>query len=58
MAHTFASESWARGVEIREYVHYRLVLGTVGYPLRRFRGTSELLHATYDAFEGELIALL
>ncbi len=36
------------------HVHYRLVLAEAGYPLVRFTGTSELLHATYDAFRGEL----
>lgn len=34
-------------------VHYRLVLGTVGYGLKGFKGTDELLHATYDAFQGK-----
>ncbi|KAL6302057.1 hypothetical protein BKA93DRAFT_794274 [Sparassis latifolia] len=37
-------------------VHYRLVLGTAGYPLQRFRGTKELLHATYDAYEAMVAA--
>ncbi|KAL6309331.1 hypothetical protein BKA93DRAFT_759621 [Sparassis latifolia] len=32
-------------------VHYRLVLGTVGYGLERFRGAQELLHATYDVYD-------
>ncbi len=34
------------------YVHYRMILGTVGYSLRRFCGTKELLHATYDVYQG------
>ncbi|KAL6302063.1 hypothetical protein BKA93DRAFT_880890 [Sparassis latifolia] len=33
------------------YVHYRLVVGTAGYGLQRFRGTEELLHATYDTYQ-------
>ncbi|KAH9928049.1 hypothetical protein B0H21DRAFT_762822 [Amylocystis lapponica] len=37
--------------KLRPHIHYRLVLGTVGYPLKRFTGTKELLHATFDAFE-------
>ncbi|TFK89715.1 hypothetical protein K466DRAFT_597539 [Polyporus arcularius HHB13444] len=34
--------------EIAMHTHYRLTLGIVGYSLLHFRGTSELLHATYD----------
>ena len=37
---------------LRKRLHYRLVCSTVGYGLQRFRGTEELLHATYDAFQG------
>ncbi|GBE84617.1 predicted protein [Sparassis crispa] len=37
-------------------VHYRLVLGTAGYPLQRIRGTKELLHAAYDAYEAMVAA--
>ncbi|GBE84773.1 hypothetical protein BKA93DRAFT_824938 [Sparassis latifolia] len=35
-------------------VHYRLVLGTVGYGLQRFKGTRELLSGTYDAYQAML----
>ncbi|EIW53530.1 uncharacterized protein TRAVEDRAFT_87285, partial [Trametes versicolor FP-101664 SS1] len=40
-----------RRVSVSTRIHYRLVLGTVGYPLRQFKGTHELLHATYDVFQ-------
>ncbi|KAI0714075.1 hypothetical protein C8T65DRAFT_573979 [Cerioporus squamosus] len=30
--------------------HYRLVLGPVGYDIRFFRGTEELLYASFDVF--------
>ncbi|GBE84618.1 hypothetical protein SCP_0605970 [Sparassis crispa] len=35
-------------------VHYRLVLGTVGYGLQRFEGTQELLQGTFDAYQAIL----
>ncbi|KAL6305549.1 hypothetical protein BKA93DRAFT_749076 [Sparassis latifolia] len=35
-------------------VHYRLVLGTVGYGLQRFQGTQELLRGTFDAYQAIL----
>ncbi|GBE84578.1 predicted protein [Sparassis crispa] len=38
------------------YVHYRLVVGTAGYGLQRFRGTEELLHATYDTYQAMMSA--
>ena len=38
---------------IAAHTHYRLVLKVAGYSLLSFTGTSELLHATYDAFKGE-----
>ncbi|KAI0712051.1 hypothetical protein C8Q76DRAFT_796939 [Earliella scabrosa] len=49
----FCTESWACQVQGYKYilgkqVHYRLVLGTVGYDLKHFKDTRELLHATYD----------
>ncbi|KAI1793362.1 hypothetical protein LXA43DRAFT_885991 [Ganoderma leucocontextum] len=40
-------------VSITKHWHYRIVLGTVGYGLRRFHGTEELLNATYDVFQGK-----
>ena len=39
-------------IEIPLRRHYRLVTGTVGYPLESVRGVQELLHATYDVFVG------
>ncbi|CCM06785.1 uncharacterized protein FIBRA_09084 [Fibroporia radiculosa] len=33
-------------------VHYRIILGTVGYSLKTFRGTEELLYSTYCAYQG------
>ncbi|KAI0770219.1 hypothetical protein C8Q74DRAFT_1201564 [Fomes fomentarius] len=32
----------------KQYHYYRLVLDTIGYSLQRFRGSEELLYATYD----------
>ncbi|RDX44317.1 hypothetical protein OH76DRAFT_1409174 [Lentinus brumalis] len=51
----FVSHPWACLVngehnEVTKLRHHRLVLDTVGYGLQRFRGTEELLHATYDVF--------
>lgn len=40
-------------VSVSTHIHYRLILGTVGYPLRRLKGTDELLHAAYDVFQGQ-----
>ena len=34
-------------------IHYRLVTDTAGYPLSSFKGSRELLEATYDAFIGK-----
>ena len=53
----YAGKSWVCPVngkppKLQTFVHYRIVLGTVGYGLERFRGTSELLHATYNVFQG------
>ncbi|EIW53531.1 uncharacterized protein TRAVEDRAFT_74821 [Trametes versicolor FP-101664 SS1] len=54
--------SWAsrvadRKISTSNYIHYRLVLATVGYGLKSFRGTDELLHATYDIFHAMRDAL-
>ncbi|KAI9070144.1 hypothetical protein FKP32DRAFT_1558488 [Trametes sanguinea] len=38
-------------IAVSTHIHYRLVLGTVGYELQRFRGTDELLRATFDVFQ-------
>ncbi|KAI0688873.1 hypothetical protein C8Q76DRAFT_685963 [Earliella scabrosa] len=58
----YAGKSWVCPVngkppKLQTFVHYRIVLGTVGYGLERFRGTSELLHATYDVFQAMKDAL-
>ncbi|KAJ8469791.1 hypothetical protein ONZ51_g8762 [Trametes cubensis] len=55
MSDRYDGKAWicrVRGKEIAvsTHVHYRLVLGSVGYPLTRFKGTDELLRTTYDAF--------
>ncbi|KAI0357827.1 hypothetical protein OH77DRAFT_1398469 [Trametes cingulata] len=52
----FDSQPWAcringESIRVSSHIHYRLILGTVGYGLKRFRGTHELLHATYDVFQ-------
>ncbi|KAI0941239.1 hypothetical protein AcV7_002861 [Taiwanofungus camphoratus] len=39
-----------RQIVVVPHIHYRLVLATVGYGLRRFTGSRELLHATPDAY--------
>ncbi|KAI0940213.1 hypothetical protein AcV5_001383 [Taiwanofungus camphoratus] len=39
-----------RQIVVVPHIHYRLVLATVGYGLRRFTGSRELLHATHDAY--------
>ncbi|KAI0634082.1 hypothetical protein C8Q77DRAFT_1217385 [Trametes polyzona] len=44
-------------ISVATHVHYRVVFGTVGYPLKRFKGTRELLHATYDVFQAMRDAL-
>ena len=53
----FWNQEWACNVQgfktqINKHVHYRLVLETVGYDLRHFKDTEELLHATYDVLQG------
>ncbi|KAL1939428.1 hypothetical protein VTO73DRAFT_9984 [Trametes versicolor] len=58
----YDTTSWAslvarRRISVNTNVHYRLVLGTVGYALKSFKGTDELLHATYDAFQAMRDAL-
>ncbi|KAI0770200.1 hypothetical protein C8Q74DRAFT_1422593 [Fomes fomentarius] len=36
---------------LRKHVHYRIVLGVVGYGLEHLKDTEELLHATYNVFQ-------
>ncbi|KAI9060872.1 hypothetical protein FKP32DRAFT_1594973 [Trametes sanguinea] len=38
-------------ISVSTHIHYRLVLGTVGHGLQRFKGTDELLRATLDIFQ-------
>ncbi|KAI0350370.1 hypothetical protein OH77DRAFT_1431108 [Trametes cingulata] len=44
-------------VSVSTHIHYRMVLGTVGYNLKTFKGTDELLRATYDVFHAMRDAL-
>ncbi|RDX42627.1 hypothetical protein OH76DRAFT_1410972 [Lentinus brumalis] len=49
----YGHEPWVRlvhkqAVSVAKLVHYRVVLGTVGYSLKHLKGTEELLHATFD----------
>ncbi|KAL7279782.1 hypothetical protein ACG7TL_006189 [Trametes sanguinea] len=46
-----------RRISVSTHIHYRLVLGTVGYGLQRFKGTDELLSATLDVFQAMRDAL-
>ncbi|KAI0330527.1 hypothetical protein GY45DRAFT_750263 [Cubamyces sp. BRFM 1775] len=62
MTDRYDEEEWVcrvRGKEVvvSTHIHYRLVLGKVGYTLKTFRGTDELLRATYDAFRAMRDAL-
>ena len=41
-------------LSLSKRIHYRLVMGPVGYGLRQFKGTGELLHASYDVLQGSL----
>ena len=41
-------------LSLSKRIHYRLVMGPVGYGLRQFKGTEELLHASYDVLQGSL----
>ena len=61
MQHTetdqYCKQPWAcpvlaKKVVVSTHIHYRLVVGEVGYGLERLKGTRELLSATYDAFHG------
>ncbi|KAI0330530.1 hypothetical protein GY45DRAFT_750579 [Cubamyces sp. BRFM 1775] len=51
----YCMKAWAcpvlgEKVAVSTHIHYRLVVGEVGYGLERIRGTQELLGATYDVF--------
>ena len=55
--HKYSAAPWlckvdGKRVSLTEHWHYRIVMGTVGYGLRHFTGTEELLHATYDVLQG------
>ncbi|RPD54644.1 hypothetical protein L227DRAFT_555970 [Lentinus tigrinus ALCF2SS1-6] len=52
----YVSKPWVCSINGRKpspstCIHYRMVVRTVGYGLRRFHGTQELLHATHDVFQ-------
>ncbi|KAI0699327.1 hypothetical protein C8T65DRAFT_659926 [Cerioporus squamosus] len=52
----YCQDSWTclvkgKAVSVPKLVHYRVVLGTVGYSLKNLRGTEELLHATFDVLQ-------
>ena len=54
------SASWIckvdhKTVSITKHWHYRIVVSTVGYGLRHFSGTEELLNAAHDVFHGKLL---
>ncbi len=58
MTDEFCGDKWVcavrkQKVSLCKQLHYRIVLGTVGYGLKRFKGTKELLYATYDVFHGK-----
>ncbi|KAI0831174.1 hypothetical protein BC628DRAFT_1407723 [Trametes gibbosa] len=38
-------------ISVSTHIGYRLVLGTVDWPVRRLKGTNKLLHAAYDVFQ-------
>lgn len=57
MTDEYSNDEWVCAVRGEKVVplkqwHYRIVFGTVGYPLKRFKDTAELLHATFDVFHG------
>ncbi|OBZ71187.1 hypothetical protein A0H81_08659 [Grifola frondosa] len=57
----YASKPWVCGkdrrkISVSKHIHYRLVEGTVGYSLKRFKGTEELLHSTYDILQAMIDA--
>ncbi|OBZ71336.1 hypothetical protein A0H81_08861 [Grifola frondosa] len=56
ITHKYESSRWVCGskqrkISVSKHDHYRLVEGVAGYSLKRFKGTEELLHATYDVFQ-------
>ena len=58
MLDEYCNDSWVCRVHGKKrrfgkQYHYRLVLDTAGYSLKRFRGTEELLYTTYDVFHGK-----
>ena len=57
----FARESWAKSVrsgdnrhKIVSRIHYQLVTNIAGFRLSTFKGSKELLSATFDVFTGKL----
>ncbi|CCL98569.1 uncharacterized protein FIBRA_00569 [Fibroporia radiculosa] len=45
-----------RQIVVTPHVHYRVTLGTVGYPLDQFRGTEELLYSTHCGYQAMIDA--
>ncbi|KAA1467253.1 hypothetical protein DENSPDRAFT_847428 [Dentipellis sp. KUC8613] len=46
----YAEAPWRHGeVALLPHRHYRLVLGTIGHPLKKFRSTKELVQVAHDA---------
>ena len=53
-AQDYLNHSWCPGgLMVKPYVHYRLVLETVGMPLNRFKSTRQLCKVIRDAIVGE-----
>ena len=57
MTDEYCTDDWVCGVRGEKVAlfkqwHYRIVMGTVGYGLKRFKDTEELLRTTYDVFHG------
>lgn len=57
--HCFFRAPWVCGANLEcgprlsRLTHYRLVVETVGWEMYFIRGTSELLHTTFNVFQGE-----
>jgi hypothetical protein len=50
----YLNESWCPGrPRVEPYIHYRLVLETVGKPLKRFNSTRQLCEVIRDAVVGK-----
>ncbi|KAH8115742.1 hypothetical protein DFH11DRAFT_1854205 [Phellopilus nigrolimitatus] len=58
----FVDAPWAcnygRKMKVTKHTHYRLVLKTVGYSLKDFKGTREMFETTHDAYEALIDAYI